>query len=643
MGFYRTRHVPSAGEVFTTNLLAFIFACLTIILGFILLGLFGWSNTTPFTFSVPVLFFFAIVLNRAGYYNAGRLILCLVPVWFAFFISLYGKWVYPATTYVGYFDIRYILLATAIIPVLVFDRTEKWQIILCLSSTFICLLLFDPINNWIGVGYYQRGFTARSYYYVNYVVFISLTALISGILILKRRHGQVRDQLLKSLEENEKTNLHLIEKNKALQNLTNEMEAQNEEILQQHEEMATNQEILSEANQLISEQKQKLERYNLELEKLVEEKSGDLTKTNMELVQSNNELRQFSFNISHNLRGPVARILGLTNLLHDKLRPEELPQAISYIQQAASELDSVLKDLSTIIDIRNELYRVREKINLEERWKQSLMMIGDGQLNNLAIHKDFSDTQYVFGIKPMVQSILFNLISNSIKYKSPDRPLIITAKSWTHTEQTIVEVSDNGMGFDMTRHNEDVFKLYKRFHTHVTGKGMGLYLVRSQMQIMNGRVEVESRVNQGTTFRLFFPIPTDADKQVFFENDSTKVYYDAFINNTVIVWKKNVTSEEYRQVFESVLNSLKKYNTPGWIADLRLQGPISPEDQSWFIKNVLSVASANGLKQIAAVGFHDPVRKDYYERMKEQTKKFNIEMRVFSEIESAVLWMKSLD
>jgi len=564
-----------------------------------------------------------------------------MPVWFTFAISLLGKFVQPKQSYIVYFDSRYILLVTAVLPALVFELKERWQILACLSSTFFCLFFFDPVNNWLGVGYYQKGFTVESYYYINYIVFIAFTALLAGIFILKWRHENAHEDVMRALEENKRVNADLHNRNWALQNLSHEMEAQNEEIIQQQEQMTTNQEMLAQANRLISEQKEKLQQYNLQLEKLVEEKSGDLAKTNEELIQSNNELRQFSFNVSHNLRGPVARLLGLTNLIQGAVDPKEIPKIIQFIQRESLDLDGILKDLSTIIDIRNDLYRVREKIDILKEWKKACDMIGDAPIHKVKWDTDFSVSPSVFGIKPMVQSILYNLISNAIKYQSPNRPLQIEAKSWTHLDQTILEISDNGIGFDLKQQKENVFKLYKRFHTHVAGKGMGLYLVRTQMQIMNARVDVESEPDQGTTFRLSFPIPGDLDKQVFFENESALLYYDALINNTVIIWKKNVTSSEYREAFDSVLNTIKKYNTPGWIADLRKQGVILPEDQQWFIKNVLAVAGENGLQRIAAVGFHDPVRKDYYDRMIANTGEFGIELKVFSEIDSAVLWMKS--
>ncbi len=623
-----------------TNLLSKIFSALTLILAIIIYGLFGWGPTLPFIVLVSALFIGIVILNNTGYVNLGRLLFCLVPVWMTLFISILGKFTQEKQSYIIYFDIRYLLLATAILPAVAFDFQEKIKIAVCLGSSFVCLIFFDPIHNALGVGYYQRGFNVTSYYYINYITFISFGALCAGIFVLKWQNWKASQTLLASLDKNKAINQALQISNKQLAALAHETETQNEEIKQQQEEMKSSQEMLERASQIISQQKLKLEEYSLHLENLVEEKNADLVKANHELIKSNNELRQFSFTVSHNLRGPVARLLGLTKLMESSRDEEDLANITQYVYQSAAELDDILRDLTTIIDIRNELYRVREKIDLQEEWDRALSLLGEQSTRNAKISSDFSQHPHIYGIRPMVQSILFNLLSNSIKYQSPERVLEIQARSvTTNSGQIKVEVKDNGLGIDLKNQQENLFKLYKRFHYHVSGKGMGLYLVRSQMEIMEGRVEVESEVDKGALFRLIFTVSPDLAKQVFFENDAAQLYYDALINNTVIIWKKNVTSIEYRHAFEKVLQTIKKYNTPGWIADLRNQGVISAEDQKWFISNVLKTAAQNGLIRIAAIGFNDPIRKDYYNRMIATTEQFGITLQVFETLEQGIQWM----
>jgi signal transduction histidine kinase len=624
---------------YLVNLLSLIFSGLVIGLSLILYALFGWSTTMPLILFVAMLFWLVIILNNHGYDRAGRLLFCLVPIWLTLIISIIGKFQNPHQSYIIYFDSRYILLATSILPGIVFNFKEKVPLVICLGSTFFCLMLFDPIHNMLGVGYYQRGFDTKSYYYINYITGISFAALISGVFILKWKHQVANDETQKALTKNLEVTRDLQDSNHELQALTEEMEAQNEELVQQQEELLTSREAIAKANEVIAQQAQDLEKYNKQLQELIEEKSGDLLKTNEELIQSNNELRQFSFSVSHNLRGPVARLLGLTNLMQLNQSPVDLEKGIQFIRDSATELDTLLRDLSTIIDIRSDLYRVREKVKIQETWQRCLNLIGQEALRGVEVQTDFKD-QFVFGISPMILSIFYNLVSNSIKYRSV-QPLVIKVCSFTNsTDQTIIEVTDNGLGIDLDRQGKDVFKLYKRFHIHVPGKGLGLYLVRTQMEINGGRVEVESQPGHGTTFRLIFPVAINVDKQVFFENDSAQLYYDAHLNNTIIIWKKNVTSAEYRAAFESVLQTIEKYNTSGWIADLRNQGVIAVDDQKWFIENVLKVAVNKGLKRIAAIGFDDPVRKDYYERMIGKTAELGISMKVFHEMKSAVEWMR---
>jgi hypothetical protein len=127
---------------------------------------------------------------------------------------------------------------------------------------------------------------------------------------------------------------------------------------------------------------------------------------------------------------------------------------------------------------------------------------------------------------------------------------------------------------------------------------------------------------------------------VFFESEAAQIYYDADINNTVIVWKKSITGLEYRKAFQAVLHTLKTYNTPGWITDLRLQGVVQDEDQKWFLTTIVPEAVRCGLKRVAAVGFLDPIRKSYYDRMATNTKKFGVELQVFEHMEDAIAWMR---
>ncbi|GIV38078.1 MAG: hypothetical protein KatS3mg032_2457 [Cyclobacteriaceae bacterium] len=638
--------LPGSAErlVATTNLLALLFAALALLLGAINAYTFGFQWLFLLFAAITLTELGVIFLNRKGMHRAGRLLFCLVPTLLTMVITLFDKIVLPEQGYVTYFDSRYFLLVTTVFPAIVFDWPEWKYIVVCLAFTFLCIVFFDPIHNLLGLGYYQQGYNIPTYYHVNHIVFIAFLALLIAVFVLKWRDHQITQKLIEAMAEQEKSARALKDRNRRLEQLTHEMESQQEELVQQQEELRASYEMLEHANRMIGEQRKKLHQYNTELERLVKEKSEELVHTNEELVKTNNELRQFSFTVSHNLRGPVARLLGLANLMKHARKPEDIHELSGYIHKSATELDNILRDLSAIIDIRNDLYRVKEKIFLREEVERILQLM-NVKPDPETIEINFNEAPYVYAIRPMVHSVLYNLISNAFKYRSPDHPLKVIIRSYLQpvAGKIMVEVADNGLGIDLKTQGQNIFKLYKRFHHHVPGKGLGLYLVKSQMDIMGGKVEVKSEPGLGTAFRLLFPVPADVDKQYFFENEAAQLYYDANINNTVIVWKRNVTSAEYRKVFEVVYETLKTYNTPGWIADLRNQGVIQPEDQQWFIENVLKAAAHNGLKRIGAVGFADPVRKDYYQRMQKITAELGIELRVFDTIEAAVAWMIQFD
>ena len=107
-------------------------------------------------------------------------------------------------------------------------------------------------------------------------------------------------------------------------------------------------------------------------------------------------------------------------------------------------------------------------------------------------------------IAPYVESILYNLISNAIKYRDPERSPHIAIKTTHENEFVCLAVMDNGLGIDLKKYKQNIFSLYKRFHLHVEGKGLGLYLVKTQIEALGGRVEVRSEPNEGTTFQIYF-------------------------------------------------------------------------------------------------------------------------------------------
>jgi signal transduction histidine kinase len=106
--------------------------------------------------------------------------------------------------------------------------------------------------------------------------------------------------------------------------------------------------------------------------------------------------------------------------------------------------------------------------------------------------------------KAYIESILLNLLTNSIKYKSENRKLKISITAEQIDQKVFLTFSDNGIGIDLERNRDKVFGLYQRFHNYPDSKGLGLYLVKSQVETMGGTISVESEVNKGTSFIITF-------------------------------------------------------------------------------------------------------------------------------------------
>lgn len=612
-----------------TNRISVILAILTVGVLAASIAMFGISVSTLPTILTAIVFTAVMVLNRFAFYNFSRILLCAYSPIAVFYISYILK-TEPNHTDILYYDGRIFLLIFSILPCLVFHTREKLKLYGLLALSFLCLALFDPIHELLGQGYYQKGFTGSSYYYINIVSIAAFIAISGGALTLKVITERAQLQ-------NEKANQELHNKNI-------ELHAANQEMMAQAEELRTNQEQLEKANEIIHNQTVKLEAHNEQLEILVRDKSQELLKANNELTKHNSELRQFSYTVSHNLRAPVARLLGLTDLLQKSDQnnfSDEIKKIIAHIHESSSEFDIIIRDLNKIIDIRNELYRLKEKVILTDEFNQVMRLIRSQTTNDMVFEVDFSKATFMYAVRPVLNSILYNMLTNAIKYRSPQRPLVVKLLSQIENNFIKLTISDNGLGINLESFGSNIFGLYKRFHTHTEGKGLGLYLVKSQIESQGGKIEVSSALNAGTTFTIYFKIPDKVEGQVCFESDYGTIFYNARSNAAGMIWKQQPTSEQYRILFTKCYEIIRLYATPSWISDLRKQGTIEIEDQKWMTGNILIQAIQSGLKRIS--GIYDPEQHNehYRELISAQGKKLGVDIRFFQSRKEAEAWIEA--
>lgn len=228
-------------------------------------------------------------------------------------------------------------------------------------------------------------------------------------------------------------------------------------------------------------------------------------KITADLVQRIKEHEQFASIISHDLRGPLSNIIGLTALVNDKdLIEGEREFMLNGLTTSAERLNEVIADLNHILSFGKQLSEKKEQVHFSKLIsdiQESIGNILEKEQVNFKI--DFGRVDEMFTIKGYMYSIFYNLISNSIKYRRPTVPLDITVESELVDEKIILTFKDNGLGVDLKKRGDEIFGLFKRFHTdRADGKGMGLYLVKAQLEKLGGKISVKSEVNQGTEFTI---------------------------------------------------------------------------------------------------------------------------------------------
>lgn len=239
--------------------------------------------------------------------------------------------------------------------------------------------------------------------------------------------------------------------------------------------------------------------------KLAEEEQLQLTK---DLFLQNRDLQQFTYMVSHNLRSPLANAMGLVNLLQEVDKESDtFDQSLAYLKESVLKLDTVLQDMNMILSLRSRKDVLeQDRIPLAQLFQESL----DGLREPMAqsggvVEVDIGEQVAVQGSRAFLYSVFHNLLSNAIKYRWPKRPLKVEVKCLAHTANgTIISIADNGSGIDMVKAGDNLFKLYKRFHSHTEGRGIGLYLVKTHMESMGGFIEVSSQPKEGTRFLLYF-------------------------------------------------------------------------------------------------------------------------------------------
>jgi two-component system sensor histidine kinase/response regulator len=251
------------------------------------------------------------------------------------------------------------------------------------------------------------------------------------------------------------------------------------------------------------------ERVNLRTEEL-SKKNLELEAKNIELVKVNNDLDNFIYTASHDLKAPVSNIEGLMFSLLDSLNPEMAKDPnVSMIMQMINT--SILRFKGTIQDL-TEITKIQKSaeeetlINCHEIIEDVKVSIREMILESDAkITVNLKECAEIRFSRKNIKSIIYNLLNNAIKYRSPARKPEILIKTQKMDGYIVLTIKDNGLGMNL-KNNDKIFTMFKRMHDHVEGSGIGLYIVKRIIDNAGGKIEVESVVDKGSTFRVYFKV-----------------------------------------------------------------------------------------------------------------------------------------
>jgi len=453
----------------------------------------GWNITRLLILISSLLFSSVVILNRAGFYNLSRWIISWLPAILIFYISITDKiFLTELITIKDFFSYRFLLMSTTIIPLLIFSTREIKILLINLLPSFIGTVFFDHFHKPFGVNFNQFGFNDPYFYILDLVVAFSYFGMV-GFLLSQRF---VADKFEVKMNQNQHV---LQEKNMELLHMNSFINEQNHEITAQTDKLKETNDALSDAKDVIEEQKHLLQSQNRNLEQQVIEKTKDLSRVNEELIINNNEMRQFSHTLSHNLKSPVATFQGLLNLVEEDDLNATNKELLMYLNQSVSQMHMVFSDLNEMLELRNQLYTSTEEIDVQEHI-DSLHSHFYPEIvrNNIDFSCNCNGTKSIETNAKRLNGILFQLISNSIKFRSEKRKPEIRLSLNGNGDYHSIKIRDNGLGINLNMYCHKLFYPYQKFHDGIAGKGLGLYLVKLQTESLGGNVKITSQPDEYT-------------------------------------------------------------------------------------------------------------------------------------------------
>jgi PAS domain S-box-containing protein len=227
-------------------------------------------------------------------------------------------------------------------------------------------------------------------------------------------------------------------------------------------------------------------------------------KQSFEIVsEQNKRLLNFSYIVSHNLRSHTSNIETISSFLETAETKDERDEMIGLLKKVSASLNETMSNLNEVVSIRTNINLTTEQLNLHHYIENAKMVLSEQITKKGAIiHNEVAPRIEVDYNTAYLESILLNFISNAVRYSHPERkPEVFISYD---DKARALKIKDNGIGIDMAKNGEKLFGMYKTFNGNPDSKGIGLFITKSQIEAMGGRIETESELNKGTTFTIYF-------------------------------------------------------------------------------------------------------------------------------------------
>ncbi|KGO95829.1 hypothetical protein Q767_09055 [Flavobacterium enshiense DK69] len=231
----------------------------------------------------------------------------------------------------------------------------------------------------------------------------------------------------------------------------------------------------------------------------------DLNNSLTLVTEQNKRLLNFSHIVSHNLRSHTSNIQSLINLIEMSDNEYEKKELLVLLKSVSEALNETMDNLNEVVSIQTNITPVIEELNLNKFIKRTLEVLRNQIVKNEAkIENNISDDETVKFNPAYLESVLLNFLSNAIRYKHPERNPRIELNSYLEDNYRVVEIKDNGIGIDLDKNGNKLFGMYKTFTNNPESRGIGLFITKNQIDALKGKIKVESKLNEGTTFKIYF-------------------------------------------------------------------------------------------------------------------------------------------